>query len=269
MKFLRYLQTEEESPTNEEEMQESFPSFLQSKLQIAPELYDPLASLSLTPKPLDSTTASYALSRIKRHLQSLGVFGPGFASMLMKWGGGAELAQIACRACAVGGGVYVLNRGIQTVAFPDEGNIDDGLRIELSNGESVRSSFLVGSAWDLPTGCVEPENQTGYARATRCVMIVSSPLETLFPVTSEGGPVSAGTVVIFPGQAVSKGDDVDSPPVYLVIHSSDTGECPAGQSKSQLSLLFLCFTSILSNDDNHVTEYLSTLSATALMINYL
>ncbi|KAI5285043.1 Rab proteins geranylgeranyltransferase component A, partial [Ascosphaera aggregata] len=41
----------------------------------------------------------------------------------------------------------------------------------------------------------------------------------LFPRTSEAGPLPAAAVVCVPGD----------PPVYLVVHSSDTGECPVGQ----------------------------------------
>ncbi|KAL1955598.1 hypothetical protein VTO42DRAFT_8401 [Malbranchea cinnamomea] len=226
MKFLRHLQPAEGQASAVEEEDLSFPDFLQSKLQISPELHDPLMALSLTPNSLDETSTSYALPRIKRHLESLGVFGPGFASMVMKWGGAAELSQVACRACAVGGGVYVLNRGIQSIVTAEAGN---SLRVELSNGEWVQSKFVAGSPWDLPTEALKQEEPASYTKVARSIMIVSSPLETLFPVTSEGGPVSAGTVVAFPGRSVGQGNSTGSPPVYLLIHSSDTGECPQSQ----------------------------------------
>ena len=255
MKFLRHLQSQQGQ--QEEASQDGFdkplPEFLQSKLQVPMELHDPLMALSLTPKTLDQTAASYAIPRIRRHLESLGLYGPGFASMLMKWGGGAELSQVACRACAVGGGVYVLKRGIEDMELPEEPTND--LRIELSDGEKVQSKFVVGSPWDLPSKYVKQASSTT-TKLSRAAMIVSSPLEPLFPVTSEGGPASAGTVVVFPGTA-------NNPPVYLLVHSSDTGECPTGQceyTSFQTSILFCTL------PDDSTIKYLSTLSAITLKI---
>lgn len=229
MKFLRLLQTQEEQEqATEEDLDKPFPEFLQSKLRVPAELHDPLMALSLTPKTWDQTSTSYAISRIKRHLESLGLFGPGFASMLMKWGGGAELAQVACRACAVGGGVYALKKGVKDIETSKELSPNESLGIELSDGEKVQSKFVVGSPWDLPSQYRKQDDSTT-VKVAHSIMIVPSPLESLFPVTSEGGPVSAGTVVVFPGRSISEGNDSSSPPVYLLIHSSDTGECPIGQ----------------------------------------
>lgn len=238
MKFLRHLQTEEEEEAPlESELKAPVAKFLQSRLQITEELYEPLMSLSLTLRSPNETSASYALPRINRHLQSLGVYGAGFASMLLKWGGSAEISQVACRACAVGGGVYVLNRGVKHVQRPDEFSTDqaddDLLQVELSNEESIRTKFLVGSDWDLPPEYARARQETpaSYAKVARSILIVSSPLQKLFPATSEGGTVSAGTVVFVPGQDVSEEEANSSPPVYLLVHSSETGECPAGQCK--------------------------------------
>ena len=41
------------------------------------------------------------------------MFDPGFGSVISKWSGLVEIAQVACRAGAVGGGVYVLNKGFE------------------------------------------------------------------------------------------------------------------------------------------------------------
>ena len=249
MKFLRHLQAagEETEAPSESELNAPVAQFLNSKLQIPQELYEPLMSLSLTLNSLNQTSASYALPRINRHLQSLGVYGAGFASMLLKWGGSAEISQVACRACAVGGGVYVLNRGVKyvqtsEVSSTNHDDDDHPLLITLSNGESIRSKFLVGSDSDLPQEYVRQEVAASYSKVARSILIVSSPLETLFPATSEGGPLSAGTVVFVPGQAASGTDSGDQPPIYLLVHSSETGECPTGQCEYQL----LCFTLLMS-----------------------
>lgn len=233
MKFLRHLHSQEEQQeeTCQDELDKPFPEFLESTLQVPVELHDPLMALSLTPKTMVQTPTSYAIPRIRRHLESLGLFGPGFASMLMKWGGGAELSQVACRACAVGGGVYVLKRAIKGIEISEEPAINN-LGIELSDGEKVQSKFVVGSPWDLPSKYAKQDHFTP-TKIAHAAIVVSSSLESLFPVTAEGGPASAGTVVVFPG-------DANNPPVYLLVHSSDTGECPTGQCE---------YTSFLHNPD--------------------
>ena len=222
MKFLRFLaQTEDGEGTENDVPDVSFQKFLQTNYQVPPELLDPLLSLSLSPNSISETRTHYAIPRVKRHLESIGVFGPGFGSLLAKWGGGAELCQVACRACAVGGGVYALSRGVKRVEASGEG---ERLQVTLSDDdEVVKSRYLVGSAWDLPRDVREGDTAK-LVKVSRAVMIVSSPLERLFPATAENGPVPAGAVVIHPGKE-------GGPPVYLLMHSSDTGECPVGQGK--------------------------------------
>ncbi|OJD14146.1 hypothetical protein AJ78_05473 [Emergomyces pasteurianus Ep9510] len=227
MKFLRHLA---QSPLNDgageagSDLDIPFAQYLESKFHVPWDLQDPLTSLSLSPCSLDETTSRYAVSRIERHLGSIGVFGIGFGALLAKWGGGAEISQVGCRACAVGGGVYALNRGASHVEMPRPGpqNPDELLQVQLSDGETVRSKFVVGSPWDLP---IELQSSAPtYTKVARSIMIISSPLESLFPPTSEGGPIPAGAVVFVPPSSKTT-----QPPVYLIVHSSDTGECPAGQ----------------------------------------
>ncbi|KAL4984399.1 GDP dissociation inhibitor [Aspergillus falconensis] len=232
MRFLRHLSqnpptqesSDEQSSTLEEEaLAKPLPDYLTSKFQVPPELYDPLLSLSLSQAAARSTTARYAVPRIQRHLASIGVFGPGFGSVLVKWGGGSEISQVGCRALAVGGGVYVLNSGIETLI---EGESDDSrIRLRLFSGETISSKYVVGSDWDLPSQTKTP---CDCDKVSRSITIVSSALDSLFPVTAEGGPVPAGAVVVFP--AASLGLTDESPPVYISVHSSETAECPTGQS---------------------------------------
>lgn len=269
MKFLRYLaqSNEEENAATKEDLALPFSDFLRSRFQIPLDLFDPLLSLCLSPHPPFQTSTEYALPKINRHLRSIGVFGPGFCSVLSKWGGGSEIAQVACRACAVGGGVYALNKGVEDVIVPPDGS-DELLNVCLTDGETVRTRYIVGSPSDLPASACEREPPASM-KAWRCIMIVSSPLETLFPATTENGPVAAGTVVVFPGQQSSGSDGSIEPPLYLILHSSDTGECPTGQSKliSTVYPRSYCIVPAF-HDDTNFNEYLSTLSVTTLMINF-
>ncbi|KAL4997056.1 GDP dissociation inhibitor [Aspergillus recurvatus] len=231
MRFLRHLSqtgptqesSVEQSSTLEEALAKPLSDYLTSKFQVPPELYDPLLSLSLSQAAAQSTIARFAVPRIQRHLASIGVFGPGFGSVLVKWGGGSEISQVGCRALAVGGGVYVLNSGIETL---NQGKSDDSrIRLRLFSRETVSSKYVVGSDWDLPS---QTETPCDYDKVSRSITIVSSALDGLFPVTAEGGPVPAGAVVVFP--AASLGLTDETPPVYISVHSSETAECPTGQS---------------------------------------
>ena len=232
MKFLRHIgKPQQDSENQEDDMSMSFPEYLSSGFQVPAELHGPLLSLSLSQASPQQTSAEYAVPRIQRHLASIGVFGPGFGSLLAKWGGGSELSQVGCRALAVGGGVYVLNSGIESITNPPDFNGEDvRMQVKLSNGESIQTKFVIGSHWDLPAHA--QKTQPSCDKVARSITVVSSPLESLFPVTAEGGPIPAGAVVVIPGSSLDQAED--SPPVYLLVHSSETGECPTGQSKFQI-----------------------------------
>lgn len=266
MKFLRFVgDFERQNDVWEQWAEKPFPDFLRAQFDLPRELHAPVLALTLSPWVPSRTLTSFALPRIKRHLSSIGVFGPGFAAVIPKWGGGAEIAQVACRACAVGGGVYVLGRGVESVGSLKDSPSDqsDGhLSISLQGGEGVDASWVIGSQDDLP----QSNSSQTYDTATRSISVVSSPLEPLFPVTAEGAPSPGGAVVVFPTGSLSHqvNTDAEIAPVYIVIHSSETGECPDSQSKHPkfffATLLFMM---------TQLYEYLSTLSATTLKIPYL
>lgn len=243
MRFLRHISKppqDDESSSEQEDLTGSFPDYLTSNFHVPAELHDPLLSLSLAQSPPPQTSAEYAVTRIKRHLTSIGVFGPGFGSLVAKWGGGSEISQVGCRALAVGGGVYVLDSGIKSVRNDPIKSDDDAghIEVQLANDESIKTRFLVGSNWDLPASVMVP---TRYDKVSRSITVVSSSLENLFPVTAEGGPIPVCAVVVFPGTVL--GQREDSPPVYILVHSSETGECPTGQSKLQFLFRSSCNTS--------------------------
>ena len=242
MKFLKLAADEEaQSPLMEEWGLKSFSEFLTSCCKIPERLHPPLVALTLSPQPPESTTTSYALPLIRRHLTSIGVFGPGFGSVIPKWGGTAEIAQVACRAGAVGGGVYILNKGVEGLDVPDVEHAEDGnvptdttaapLTVYLQGGEEVKAKAVVGSRQDIPTSArVLPGLHHHTARAVS-ISIISSPLRKLFPILAEGAPPPAAAVVCFPSGVLRTSPDSTAGkyPVYVMVHSSETGECPTGQ----------------------------------------
>ena len=234
-----------------------FPDFLESHLGIPQRLQAPLLALTMSPHPPAETLTSYAIPRIHRHLTSVGMFGPGFGSVIPKWGGLAEIAQVACRAGAVGGGVYVLKKGFETEESPDQQVLGrDGTQLDevtqvstvrLEGGEEIKTHWIVGSNCDLPSKLEAVTSEDAVPKyVSRSITIVSSPLSQLFPLPAGGEPPPAGAVVVFPTGTLELEHDSDkpqilrddSPPVYLMIHSSDTGECPAGQCKCSSTFFF-------------------------------
>lgn len=251
MKFLKLAADSEAHVSILEEFgNKPFPEFLQVPLSIPPRLQAPLLALTSSPNTPAETLTSYALPRIHRHLTSIGMFGPGFGAVIPKWGGLAEIAQVACRAGAVGGGVYVLKRGLETDEQSDQQvsgrdgihfDQDTGLStVKLQSGEEIQSHWVVGSTWDLP---LRAHRDTGDSiqpnYVARSITIVSGSLPQLFPSPAEGAPPPAGAVVVYPTGTLELESEAqtpstlktDPPPVYLMIHSSDTGECPGGQCK--------------------------------------
>ena len=222
MKFLRFItEFEEQTDVWDNHRQQPFPEFLSGQFKLPASLHGPLLALALSPSSSSQTTTEFALPRIARHLRSIGVFGSGFGAVIPKWGGLAEISQVSCRACAVGGGVYVLGKGLSSIDS-DTLTTEDNVKLHLKDGEAVTAKWVVGgssSAADKDTHC-------------RSTTIVSSSLAPLFPPIAEDAPAPASAVVVFPSGSLSLDDaDEELPPVHIFVHSSDTGECPTGQSK--------------------------------------
>ncbi|KAL8871780.1 MAG: hypothetical protein Q9174_002457, partial [Haloplaca sp. 1 TL-2023] len=215
----------------EEHGDKPFTTFLESEYHIDAKLQSPLLALTLSSDPPSKTTVKEALPRLHRHLTSIGVFGPGFGAVVPKWGGLAEIAQVACRAGAVGGGVYVLDKGIESIQESSSG--DDLSTVQLDGGDTVRARWIVGTSSTLPS-CLEPalEKVESKDEFTHLTAIISSPLASLFPPPAEGSPAPAAVIVVLPTNSLDLPPDfqtTDAPLLYLTVHSSDTGECPEGQ----------------------------------------
>jgi RAB protein geranylgeranyltransferase component A len=251
MKFLKFVVNYEEHPEIwQPHAESSLSDFLASQFQLSPYLQTLIAALTLSLDKPEETSVGYALPRIERHLTSIGVFGPGFGAVLPKWGGGAEISQVACRAGAVGGGSYVLGTGIKTVQEKGE---DQPIEVELSNGETVKTKYLA-------RGSESKDDTTPSPRAlSKIIAVVSSPFASLFESSVEGSPLAAVSVVVFPPNTLTTDTIPHTHPVYIMVHSSETGECPAGQCQySSFFSLPLFPTQALRDDLTY--EYLSTLS---------
>ena len=218
VKFLRFVQTyEEQSEVWNSDAETPFTDFLLQKFGLPPSSHDALLALTLGSVPSAHVNTATALPKISRHLRSIGVFGAGFGAVLPKWGGLSEIAQVACRAGAVGGGVYVLKKGIKSCS-----SLAGGLtELVLSGGEKITTSRLVGCPDDIPA----KSSRVITDGLSKGIFVATPALATLFPPTSEGGVTPAGAVVAVPSS------DPEAPPVHIIAHSHESGECPSSQSK--------------------------------------
>jgi RAB protein geranylgeranyltransferase component A len=248
MKFLKFVIDYESQPDVwEAHAQLPLQEFLSAHFSMPQYMQSVLLALTLTLDLPADTLVEFSLPRIKRHLTSIGVFGPGFGAVIPKYGGGAEIAQVACRAGAVGGGVYVLGTGIAKAATLDSSRIE----LNLTNEESVTSGFYVH---DQGADTAKKSMKS----VSKAVSIISSDLRSLFATTVEGAPTAAVSVVYFPSNTLAVNGEAQVLPVYIMVHSSDTGECPPGQCKLHTISQNLPSHSLMNNS----YEYLSTLSDT-------
>ncbi|KAK1780535.1 GDP dissociation inhibitor [Copromyces sp. CBS 386.78] len=223
MKFLKFV-LDYDSPEQRDAwkpfVDKPLVDFLQEHFKMDAELKAYIIALTLS---LDGRISTEdGLSIIYRHLTSMGHFGPGFAALYPKWGGISEIAQVACRAGAVGGAVYMLGAGIKSMA-----TATDEVELELTSGDKVKTKLLVrgdGSVGDEPS-------------ISRLVAVVGSPLKSLFESTIEGAPTPCVAVVALPAGSLTISGAANTSPVYVFAHSSGTGECPNGQSVLYLSTM--------------------------------
>lgn len=226
MKFLKFvIDFENQSEVWEPHGEASLPDFLASQFQLPPSMQTVILALTLSVDLPSETSVRYALPRIARHLTSIGVFGPGFGAVIPKWGGAAEIAQVACRAGAVGGAVYVLGTGVADVASIGT----SGVELKLTNGEAIRSGYYVYDRDARDRSARGVECTASPISLSKTINIISSDLSELFRTTVEGAPTAAVSVVAFPADSLIVDGESSPYPVYVMAHSSDTGECPQGQ----------------------------------------
>ncbi|TEA19189.1 Rab proteins geranylgeranyltransferase component A [Colletotrichum sidae] len=220
MKFLKFVfdyHSEEHRATWSPHADVPLVQFLASEFKLDTALQTYIVTLTLSLDGKISTSAGLAV--IHRHLSSMGAFGPGFAAVYAKWGGLSEVAQVGCRACAVGGAVYMLGTGVKArrqLADQEDGAL---FELDLTSDITVKTRTLVYGAEDVTADA---------QRVSRLTAVVNAPLQSLFQATVEGAPTPAVAVIAFPQRSV-KDVPLDCP-IYVFAHSSETGECPSGQS---------------------------------------
>ncbi|RSL52197.1 hypothetical protein CEP53_008179 [Fusarium sp. AF-6] len=228
MKFLKFVLDYESEPQTSvwhPRADERLAEFLASEFKLDATLQSYVVTLTLSHD--GNISVRDGLGTISRHLTSMGVFGPGFAAVYPKWGGLSEVAQVGCRAAAVGGAVYMLGSGIKDLQKPEPDQADAPLVLTFTNDIEVKAKLVVQGNEES-----DPENR----RISRVTAVAKSDLSALFELLTEGAPTPAVAVVAFSTGSISDEDGKPSEyPVYAMVHSSDTGECPAGEYVIYLS----------------------------------
>jgi RAB protein geranylgeranyltransferase component A len=253
MKFLRFVADYDDKPEIWEPYTgKAFLDFVVNEFKVPPELHDALVALTLATSPPSMVTTEFALPRIARHLRSIGIFGPGFGSVLPKFGGLAEITQVGCRAGAVGGATYILGTGLENIGdvyasslieeIPASDRparkVSEVIAARLKDGVTVKTQWIVGSVDDLPSDVEATSISTSQSANNKTstthksISVVSSSMEMLFPRAVEGSPPPAGAVIIFPAESISEPETnvKNVYPVHVFAHNSLSGECPDGQS---------------------------------------
>ncbi|KAH6956981.1 GDP dissociation inhibitor [Fusarium avenaceum] len=251
MKFLKFVldfNSEPQIDTWQSHADEELAQFLTSEFKLDHTLQSYIITLTLSHD--DKISVKDGLTSINRHLSSMGVFGPGFAAVCPKWGGLSEVAQVGCRAAAVGGAVYMLGSGIRNLQRPDSDQAEAPLNLSFTNDIDAKAKLVVQG-----TETTDPSS----TRISRLTAVTKSDLSPVFELLTDGAPTPAVAIVAFPKGSVSGEDESPSEfPVYAMVHSSDTGECPSGQYVVYLSTV--CTSSAKSDLDKALLSLLTAVS---------
>lgn len=89
----------------------------------------------------DAVTAAEGLERTRTFLNSLGRYGR-CAFLRPLYGGASEIAQAFCRACAVHGGIYMLNQPIKKYLLSEDKT--QCLGVVTGDGQQLTSKWIIG-----------------------------------------------------------------------------------------------------------------------------
>ncbi|KAG2179962.1 hypothetical protein INT43_003749 [Umbelopsis isabellina] len=168
--------------------------------------------------------AKEGLERTRAYLKSLGRFGK-CAFLRPLYGGASEVAQAFCRACAVHGGVYMLNQPIKKYLLNEDKS--QCLGIVTGEGQQIKSKWIIGSMeymnedW-LQTGSLD----TGATWVSRAIIVSNLP-----PISHEGSDMEDISFAVFP--PTSSGDS--SQAVTAIQLSSEGMSCPRQKYMTFLS----------------------------------
>ncbi|KAI5818777.1 GDP dissociation inhibitor-domain-containing protein [Pyronema omphalodes] len=216
----------------------SFSEFLSSEYPLPTWTIASLHSLTLLQTAPNETKLKDAVPALITHMTSIGSIPDirSSAALTIAYGGSAELTQVWSRGTAVSGGLNVLGRGITKIV---------GDTVTLSNGEVVTAEWIIipdeeefetSETQETPETESTTETTTKSTKSTtsytKSIHLISSPLDSLFTRKLETDRIPPNAAVLtFPVGSLSTSTGItNTAPVYIIAHSSATGECGKDES---------------------------------------
>jgi RAB protein geranylgeranyltransferase component A len=245
MRFLVFASGDGWESSKEMFQQENvpFPEFLRKVFNLTDDLITVITyALAFCSSASDPTFP--ALQRVRAHLRAAGKYGPS-SFLVGHYGGAGEIAQGFCRAAAVSGGIYILDKAVKDISFDEP---ISRYTIELQEfPELLTAKVLITeqacTAQSVGVTPTELAQQYSRCAVARCIAIVDQPLS--FPQRAaarlgslrgreEGAeetgdlPTTVNTfVVVFPPEPTGSRSRPSS--VLALVTGSDTMSCPQGK----------------------------------------
>ncbi|KAL7270566.1 hypothetical protein RUND412_006724 [Rhizina undulata] len=261
------------------------PTLLSTIYKLPPSIVSSIHSLTLLPHAPSKSSVETSVTRLATHAKSLGKIPEirSSAALILGYGGSAELCQVFSRGAAVAGGLNVLERGVKTITLapktnanatkkmeqkvqegeiPEEDNKNRNLEVKLSNDEVIHVDWIVGSDEDLPSSEIASETKEVVSKG---IFIVQSTLDKILEKKYADDKIApSAAVVTFPAGSVKleeAGAEIrNEAPVYIIVHSASTEECPRDQS--------VLYTSTLVSTAGDVARRLSQAAVENFLSNF-
>jgi RAB protein geranylgeranyltransferase component A len=229
--FLRFV-TKIEDPSDtkhhqllQEHADASLTEFLSTVYPLPPFTIASIHSLTMLPTPPEETKLRDAVKALTTHLTSTGRIPDirSAAALTIAYGGSAELCQVWSRGAAVAGGINVLACGISSVA--PLSSPEDKISVTLTTGTTVTASWVLTS-----TPAPSPSTAPAFT-LSKGIYVLTTPLSSLFARKFQDDRIAPNAAVLtFPTNSLTTpAGEKNSAPVYVIAHSSHTGECGAGE----------------------------------------
>ncbi|KAM3582877.1 hypothetical protein VKS41_004640 [Umbelopsis sp. WA50703] len=227
MRFLTFAMNDEENAQDLGEYESKpFKALLEEKFKINGKLQMAIIyAIALIQDDESKVMAKEGLERTTSFLKSLGRFGK-CAFLRPLYGGASEVAQAFCRACAVHGGVYMLNQPVKKYLLNEDKSQCVG--IVTGEGQQIKSKWIIGSMEYMNKEWLDVESTEQEASwISRAIIVSSQP-----PIINEASDTEDLSFAVFPP---SQADDL-SRPVTAIQLSSEGMACPRKKYMTFLSI---------------------------------
>ncbi|KAI8578911.1 hypothetical protein K450DRAFT_245097 [Umbelopsis ramanniana AG] len=228
MRFLTLAMSDEIDPSILETYgNQPFKTMLEEKFKINGKLQMAIIyAIALVHDDAEKVSASEGLEKTRAYLKSLGRFGR-CAFLRPLYGGASEVAQAFCRACAVHGGIYMLNQPVDKFLLNEDRSQASG--IVTRDGQQFTSKWIIGSMEYMNEEWISKQAEEESTRWTsRAILITNEP-----PIISEGSEKENIRFSVFPP---SEQDDI-AKPIFALQLSIESMSCPRNKYMTYLSVI--------------------------------